>query len=175
MSGEQEKPQPNEGSDAEMDAGAARRTAADRPTFEIGSIEGQIVNPGGEMTLGDVTLNAAFDQATMNVRSRLESAAEAASAVSHGEEQERQKMVQLIEALRAQLETLSQQHAEEALRVARRLDVLMEEVQEEEPDPEMVAISGQGLKRAAENLAGVLPAVVGIALDIVKQAGLLVR
>lgn len=118
MSGAQESPQPDTGSDVETEAGAARKTAADRPTFEIGSIEGQIVNPGGEMTLGDVTLNAAFGQATMNVRSRLESAAQAAGAVSHGEEQERQKMVQLVEELRAQLEALSQQHAEEALKVA---------------------------------------------------------
>lgn len=175
MSGEQESPQPGRGSDAESEARSAERAGGDRPTFEIGSIEGQIVNPGGEMTLGDVTLNAAFGQATMNVKSRLESATEAAGAIPHAEEQERQRMVQLIEELRVQLETLSQQHAEEALKVARRLDVLMEEVQDEEPDPEMVAISGEGLKRAAENLAGVLPAVVGIALDIVKQAGLLVH
>lgn len=162
------------------DSGEARERAGSktgsRPTWQIRSIEGQIVNAGGEMSLsGDVTMNAAFSGATMNIQSHLESASDAADEVPHGDERQRAALVQLVQELRVELEKASQQHGEETLKLAKRLDALMQEVAEEKPDAEMVTITGKGLKRAAANLATVLPTVVRIATEVVNQAGLLVR
>lgn len=176
MASEQEMNHPEEASSADEDRERAGSRDRNRPSWQIGRIEGQIVNAGGEMSLsGDLTMNAAFSGATMNIRSHLESATNAAEQVPHGDDTQRTALLQAVEELRMQLEQISQQHSEEVLKVAKRLDALVQEVAEEEPDAEMVTITGEGLKRAAANLAAVLPTVVRIAGEVVTQAGLLVR
>lgn len=150
--------------------------AIPRPTFQIGNVEGQIVNAGGEMSLsGGVNLNAAFSGASQNIQSHLAGATEAANNVNHGEAGQREELTQLVQTLRAELEKAAEQQQEEVLKVAKRLEALMEELQARQPDKEMVTITGEGLKRAAANLAGVLPAAVRIASAVVSQAEVLIR
>jgi len=147
-----------------------------RPTFQIGNIEGQIVNAGGEMSLsGGVNLNAAFSGATQNIHTHLANATEAADAVQHGGADEREELAQLVRELGKELETAAEQQQDEVLKVAKRLEALMEALEEREPDSEAVKITGESLKRAAANLAGVLPAAVRIAGAVVTQAEILAR
>lgn len=157
------------------DAGSGKESRRDRATFDIGRIEGQIVNPGGNMSFGDVTLNAAFDHATMNIQSRLQSAVQDAEQVTQGADEERAELVHMVRDLRAELERAEEQHQAEVLKVAKRLEALVSELKEPKPDTEMVSITGEGLKRAAANLAEVMPTVLQIATQIVAHAGVLVR
>jgi hypothetical protein len=67
-------------------------------------------------------------------------------------------------------ETLQQvpaEHTEDAEAVAETAKVLVEKAGEEKPNKTMIKITGEGLKQAAQNLAAVIPAVVGIASQIV--------
>jgi len=78
-----------------------------------------------------------------------------------------------LTALTKQLNALLQQapieHADDVERITERVEGLVKEAKKSKPDPDYLKVSAAGLKKAAANLATVLPAVIPIATQLADQ------
>jgi hypothetical protein len=86
----------------------------------------------------------------------------------------RKELEKLIGQLSDALQKVPEKSQEHAEAVAETAKVLVETAKAEKPNKAMVQITGEGLKRAAQNLADVLPTVVTIAGQIVMAVTKLV-
>lgn len=116
-----------------------------------------------------------FQGAALNVRSQLIRVRQNVGIMPHLSVQDKDELVRLIDALQQQLEQVLPERATEAEKVARRVEVLITELAEEEPDVEMVETMGKTLKRAADNLAEFGPSIPIVAHQIITYALGLVR
>jgi hypothetical protein len=73
----------------------------------------------------------------------------------------------LISKLDEALQQVPPDKAEDAEAVAQSAEALVETASQEKPNKTMVEITGEGLKKAAQNLADVAPIVLTIATQIV--------
>jgi hypothetical protein len=153
---------------------AAERVNIGGEETHIGSIQVDmsetIIGQAGEVVEGDrVDMSGDFRGAIVNVRSRLEGISQTIEALPHADDSQKQELIRLIEDLKRQLEQVPEDRAKDAEKVSRRVEALAREVDSEKPDREMVEITGESLKRAAQNLADVLPTVLTIATQIVSH------
>jgi hypothetical protein len=81
----------------------------------------------------------------------------------------------LIGQLSEALQNVPEGQQEQAQAVAETAKVLVDTAKAEKPNKTMLQISGEGLKQAAQNLAGVMPTVVTIAGRIVLAVSNLTR
>lgn len=126
---------------------------------------------GGDKVQGDqVVMSGDFRGAIVNVKSRLEEVSQMINSLSHGDDKQKEMLNQLIEQLIAELEKTPPEHVKEAEKVSKRVEAMARELDEEEPDKEMVEITGESLKKAAQNIAGILPNAIDIATKIVTAA-----
>jgi len=167
--------------------------ASGGPTFQTGDIKAAIVNQGGAQTFGDITFGnldfgenhvqveqggtyVAGDQMTfsgdfrgaiLNIKSQLSNVTQNIGALPNLAQADKAELSRLVDELKTLLEQTPPAKAAEAETVAKRTEKLVQELKEEKPDPEMVEMMGHSLKKAAENLAVALPAVLPIATRIV--------
>lgn len=116
-----------------------------------------------------------FQGAALNVRSQLIRVRQNIGIMPHLSAQDKDELVRLIDELQQQLAQVLPERAAEAEKVARRVEVLITELAEEEPDVEMVETMGKTLKRAADNLAEFGPSIPIVAHQIITYALGLVR
>lgn len=152
-----------------------------RQEFNIDKIDSEISNVGGKMDFKDKvdfsqksgdTYSGTFT-GNVNIKSKLDNVTQSIGALPHGDPAEKQELQALVAQLQEQLSQLSEAHAADVKRVTNRLEALVSELEAEEPDEEEVQITGESLKRAAKNIAGVMPTVLQIATQIVKHAAML--
>jgi hypothetical protein len=118
--------------------------------------------------MGDnININGNYENVILNIKSTLTNVQQSVGAMSAVDETARQELVQLIKQLSAALEQIPANLKDEAEAVAASAQVLIDNAKVEKPNKTMLQISGDGLKKAAENLAQVAPAVVGIAGQVV--------
>ncbi len=79
----------------------------------------------------------------------------------------RAELKRLLQELQQALDQVPPQKQEEAVAVATLATELVEKAQAEKPNKPAIQISGEGLKKAAENLAAITPTVLTIAGQIV--------
>lgn len=79
-----------------------------------------------------------------------------------------QALEALLAELKAELEKVPLQHQEEAEAILDAAETLAEKALAEKPNRTAIQISGEGLKKAAENLKAVMPTVLHIAIQIVE-------
>jgi hypothetical protein len=72
----------------------------------------------------------------------------------------------LIQQLNQALQQIPVDRQAEAEKVAKMAARLIEDASEEKPDKDLLEISGEGLKKAARNIADVMPDVLNIATKI---------
>jgi hypothetical protein len=124
----------------------------------------------GEVVTGDrIEMPGDFWEALVNVKSRLDSVSQTIRTLPHVDNFYKQELVRLIDDLTKQLEQAPEDRIEDAEKVSKRMEALAGEIDSEKPDKEMVEITGESLKRAAQNLADVLPTVLTIATRIVSH------
>jgi glucokinase len=82
---------------------------------------------------------------------------------------EKAELEQLLKQLEAELKKLPAEHQEDAEMVAELIQDLVEEAGKEKPKKRKLEISGEGLKKAAQNLAAVAPLIGEIAGKIVLK------
>jgi hypothetical protein len=116
-----------------------------------------------------------FQGAALNVRSQLIRVTQNIGIMPHLSAEDRDELVRLVKELQQQLEQVLPERAAEAEKVARRVEVLITELAEEEPDVEMVETMGKTLKRAADNLAEFVSSIPIVANQIITYALGLVR
>jgi hypothetical protein len=130
----------------------------------IGSVE------GGTVIQGD-SYSGNFQGAMLNIRSTLSNASQQIGAISSSDQRAKDELRQLIDQLGASLQQVPREHSSTAETAAKRAAAMVEEAAKPSPDREMIAFSGESLKKAAANLAQVAPTVLAIATQIVAQVG----
>jgi ElaB/YqjD/DUF883 family membrane-anchored ribosome-binding protein len=93
---------------------------------------------------------------------------QALGALSGADQSLRDELQRLIAELEQALQQVPADHAEEAEAVAQAAQDLVDKAAADRPNKTLIQISGEGLKKAAKNLAGVMPAVLTIAAQIIS-------
>jgi hypothetical protein len=142
------------------------------------TVHGDQYNAAGNMHLnkqdtihhGDV-YSGDFQSAILNVRSTLTNVTQVIGAIPHASEGEKQKLEALMKQLTTTLEQILQSHPEaqeEVETVAETAKVLIEGAKEDAPKRGFLKITGEGLIKAAENLAKLTPPVLAISKQLVE-------
>lgn len=110
-----------------------------------------------------------FRGAILNIKSTLTDVRQSVGEIHSADETARKELETLIEQLSEALQKVPAENQEQAQAVAETAKMLVDTAKAETPNKTMLQISGQGLKQAAQNLAGVMPAVGGIAGQIIMN------
>jgi chromosome segregation ATPase len=108
-----------------------------------------------------------FRGAIINIKSKLTDVQQTVGQIQTEDETARKELETLIGQLSEALQKVPAGNEEQAEAVAETAKVLVDTAKTEKPNKTMLQISGEGLKQAAENLAGVMPIVASIAGQIV--------
>ena len=108
-----------------------------------------------------------FRGAIVNIKSTLENVTQTVNAITGGDPSAKAELQQLLKQLSETLQQVPPEHAEAAEAVAETAKTLVETATQEKPNKIMVQITGEGLKKAAENLQAIMPAVLTLATQIV--------
>jgi regulator of replication initiation timing len=120
--------------------------------------------------MGDkITISGNIQNSILNIKSTLTNVRQSVGSISTDDEAARQELEGLIEKLGDVLQHIPESQNEQAEAVAASAQVLVETAKADKPNKTLLQISGEGLKKAAENLAEVAPAVVGIASQVIAM------
>jgi len=143
-----------------------------------GKLQSGITNIGsGDQTLGDqvsvtmgdqVVMSGNFTNANVNVKAHLENVAQNIGAIAT-DQGTKDTLKNLVDQLEGLLQKVPPEQIDNKEAIAKRLDALIGEAKSPKPDKEMLQITGDSLKKAAANLQAVMPAVLGIATQIVTH------
>ncbi len=118
--------------------------------------------------MGDkISLSGDFRGAVVNIKSTLTNVQQSVGEIRSDDESTRKELEKLIGELSEALQKTPEESQEQAEAVAATAKSLVDVAKVEKPNKALVQISGEGLKQAAQNLAGVMPVVVQIATQIV--------
>jgi len=126
------------------------------------------VERGGTYVSGD-QFSGDFRDAIVNIKSQLDHVTQTVEVLPNFDQAGKEDLIRLVGKLKQQLEKVPPESAQDAEKVSKRVKALVEEVNVDEPDKEMIKITGESLKRAAQNLAAVMPPVLAIATQIVSH------
>ena len=157
---------------------AGNRTTNGSVTVTGGTVHGPItgVNQGtvnyqggNQMSSGDTfNMSGNFSGAILNIKNTLTNTIQTVNSMAQAAPDQKQELAHLIEQLQAALATVPADQAEAAETVAETAEELVEKAAKDKPNKTSIQITGEGLKAAATNLAGALPAVLPIATQIVQ-------
>jgi len=129
--------------------------------------EGSIDKRKGNFVSGDqFTMSGNFSGAILNIKSTLTNVSQSIGAVPHGDAATKAQLQALIEQLSTELQKVPAEKAVEAEQAAKRAESAVAEATKATPDKDDVEYSLSRLKKAAENIAQVLPTVLPIATQI---------
>jgi septal ring factor EnvC (AmiA/AmiB activator) len=129
--------------------------------IHIGSIGGDL---SGNVAGGDIIQNS-----NLNIGSTLTNVSQQVGALPQASPADKAELEQLLKQLEAELKKVPADQREEAETVAEFTQELVEEAGKEKPKKGKLQITGDGLKKAAQNLAAVAPLVGEIAGKIVLK------
>jgi internalin A len=123
----------------------------------------------GDATMSSDTFHMSgdFRGAMVNIKNKLENVTQTINNMPHADSSEKQALQALVEQLKVELEKAPPELSSEAEAVAQTTEALVEAASAEKPNKTMIEITGEGLKKAAENVAAVMPMVLTIATQIV--------
>ena len=157
---------------------------ASGPIFHInGPITAAALNLGGTQqisevkpTMGDTINISHVSGSIVNVKSKLDNVVQSINGLPNADAATKQQLEALLKQLSAELQKPeAQAHAADVEKAATRAGELVDEAQKAKPDKEKIEFTAESLKKAAANIATVLPAVLGIATQIVQQIQALVK
>lgn len=118
--------------------------------------------------MGDkITISGNIQNSILNIKSTLTNVQQSVGSIPTGDEAARQELQSLIERLSQTLQSVPDNQKEQAEAVAVSAQTFVETAKADKPNKTLLQISGEGLKKAAESLADVAPAVVGIAGQVI--------
>jgi len=122
-----------------------------------------------------INLSGDFRGSIINIKSTLTNVQQSVGQIRTDDEDTRKELENLIGQLSEALQKVPEKSQEQAEAVAETAKALVDTANAEKPNKTMVQITAEGLKQAAQNLAGVMPTVVTIAsqiaLTVVKLIG----
>lgn len=129
--------------------------------------EGNIDKRKGNFVSGDqFNMSGNFSGAILNIKSTLTNVSQSIGAAPHGDVATKAQLQALIAQLSAELQKVPAEQAGEAEQAAKRAESAVAEATKPNPDKDDVEYSLSRLKKAAENIAQVLPTVLPIATQI---------
>jgi hypothetical protein len=148
----------------------AGRAPAGSPTFIFNApVQAGAASFGGaqqiehmEVTIGDTINISNVSGSILNIKSTLEQVTQTIGAMP-GDATRKAELQQLIAELQAELARAPAAQQGEAEAVAELAREAVEKAAKDKPNKTSIQITAEGLKKAAETLAGVLPSVVTIA------------
>jgi len=120
-------------------------------------------------------LSGDFRGANVNIQSTLSHVTQTIGALPGVDLTTKAELERLVQQLNAALQQAPPDQTEDAEAVAQSAELLVETASQEKPNKRMVEITGEGLKQAAQNIAHVMPTVLGIATQIVETVGKVVK
>lgn len=118
--------------------------------------------------MGDqISINGSYQNVILNIKSTLTNVQQSVGAMPAVDDAARQELQHSIAQLSQALEQIPVSLKEQAEAVAAAAKMLVDTANSEKPNKTMLEITGDGLKKAAANLAGVAPTVVTIAGQVV--------
>jgi hypothetical protein len=117
--------------------------------------------------MGDKISISNIQNSLISVKSTLTNVQHSAANIPTKDEVARQQLQELIEQLSQALQNIPASKKEQAEAVAASAEDLVEKAKADKPNKTLLQISGEGLKKAAESLSEVAPAVVGIASQVI--------
>jgi ElaB/YqjD/DUF883 family membrane-anchored ribosome-binding protein len=117
--------------------------------------------------MGDKISISNIQNSLISVKSTLTNVQHSAANIPTKDEVARQQLQELIEQLSQALQNIPASKKEQAEAVAASAEDLVEKAKADKPNKTLLQISGEGLKKAAESLSEVAPAVVGIAGQVI--------
>jgi hypothetical protein len=112
-------------------------------------------------------LSGDFRGAIVNIKSTLRNVTQTVYALPNTDESAKVELTRLIEQLNETLQKVPAEKADDAEAVADAAKALVDAANKPKPNKATLQITADGLKKASENIAAVLPTVVGIATQIV--------
>jgi hypothetical protein len=126
----------------------------------------------GEVKMSDTfVMSGDFRGAILNIKSTLINVSQTVGALPHADESLKEELQRLIDQLNDQLQQVPPAQVEEAQAVAESAKELVETATQDKPNKVRVQITADGLKKAAQSLASVMPTVLVIADQIVHLIG----
>ena len=118
--------------------------------------------------MGDkITISGNIQNSILNIKSTLTNVQQSVGSISTDDETARQELQGLIEQLSQALQNVPDNQKEQAEAVAVSAQALVETAKADKPNKTLLQITGEGLKKAAENLSEVAPTIVSIASQVV--------
>lgn len=141
-----------------------------------GSFSGRDTIVQGDQTGATTyTMSGDFRGAIVNLQSRLDNVTQEIGDSKQGTPDQRVNLVRLVNELRHELALAPPEQVADADAIARRVEVLADEVRNETPDQSLVLQIGESLRKAAEKLAPRLPRVLPIVTAIVELVKVIVK
>ena len=121
------------------------------------------------------TMSGDFRGAFINIKSTLTNVQQSIGDISTGDADTRKELENLIGQLNEALQKVPAEKQEEAEAVAETARALIDAAKAEKPNRTLVQITGDGLKRAAQDLVKATPVVLQVASQIVMHVMKLVE
>jgi len=118
---------------------------------------------GNQVNISNVT------GSVINVDSILENVSQNISAISRCDSNDKGSLQLLVNKLKDLLKSVPDENKSDAEKIANRVDTAIKEVAKDVPDKELVEFSLNGLKKAASNIAAIIPSILPIATQIVAH------
>jgi hypothetical protein len=109
-----------------------------------------------------------FQGAVINIKSTLNNVQQSVGALPAGDPSDRVQLTNLIQQLSDALQKIPAEQQEYAQALAETTQALVNAAKDQKPNKTLVQISGDGLLKAAQNLAKVAPLVLPLASQIVE-------
>jgi hypothetical protein len=132
--------------------------------------DANINQSSGPMNTGD-TYSGNFQGAILNIRSTLTNVTQTIGTIPYATDQDKQTLTDLITQLTTALEQTTQQQPDtkdDTEAVAATAQTLVDQANQAKPNRSLLKITGDGLLKAAENIAKVTPPVLAISQQIVS-------
>ena len=118
--------------------------------------------------MGDkISISGKISNSILNIKSTLTNVQQTVNGLPGAGEADKTQLKQLLDQLQEALQKAPPEKAEQVQAVAETAKALVETAAADKPNKTMLQITGEGLKKAAENLVAVTPAVLTIATQIV--------
>ena len=121
------------------------------------------------------SMSGDFRGAFINIKSTLTNVQQSIGDISTDDLEAKRELENLIEQLNEALQKTPIEKQEDAQAVAETAKALIDVAKSEKPNQTMLQITGDGLKRAAQNLAEVMPIVLTLSSRIVLAVSNLLR
>jgi small GTP-binding protein len=139
-----------------------------RQSVPLTHIERLTLIQGDASMSGDTFhMSGDFRGAILNIKSTLDHTIQTINNLPQANDAERQALQELFKQLQAELIKAPPELEQKAEAVSQTAKALIDTANTEKPNPTMIQITGEGLKKAAENIAAVMPTVLLIATQIV--------